>query len=55
MKFLIENESKKLVCPLCGRDNFEYEKIDYPFTHLSCTTCGAVVKLKKSVKEIKED
>lgn len=55
MKFTIENTGQQLVCPICGREHFEYVEIDYPVTKLECSACGAVVELKKPVRENKED
>lgn len=40
-------------CPVCGRRDFGYEKVDYPVTKLRCLACGAVTTFKKPVRELK--
>lgn len=43
-----------VICPVCGRRDFGYDKIEYPLTMIKCLTCGMVLAFKKHLREIKE-
>lgn len=55
MRFLYDAGGNEdfIHCPVCGRQEFGYEKVDYPVTKLKCLGCGAVTTFKKPVRELK--
>ena len=40
-------------CPVCGRKEFGYDKIERPTIKVKCLACGAVTTFRKPVRELR--